>query len=428
LAKNGQDTAARRRKRTPPAPREASPHKLEAMIETVAEAIVSCAPDGRVETWNAGAAHIFGRSAADMVGQQLSIIIPSGYAKEFSQRLADAARGTGSVLFRSMGEHVDGSLMSLSVSLAPLWLEGEIAGTCMIARDVTAVRKAEEEAERASRELAERESAMRAALTALRNSHEELKSTQLQLIQAAKLDSVGRLAAGVAHEVKNPLAMILAGTEYLLSLPNGAGGPAAEPVLRDIRAAVERANAVIGGLLNYSASTELTPAEASLHAVIEQSLLLVQHAITRGRVRVEKELAPGLPKLMLDVPKMEQVFINLFINAIDAMPEGGTLTIRTQRKQLSAADNSVGHRRTDALRVGESVILATVSDTGTGIPAEHLTRLFDPFFTTKPTGKGTGLGLAVSRTIVSLHGGTVWMSNRPEGGAMATVVLRSVTA
>ena len=87
----------------------------------------------------------------------------------------------------------------------------------------------------------------------------------------------------------------------------------------------------------------------------------------------------------------------------------------------------MGHRRTDALRVGESVVLATVADTGTGIPADHLTRLFDPFFTTKPTGKGTGLGLAVSRTIVALHGGTVWMSNRPEGGAMATVVLRSIT-
>jgi signal transduction histidine kinase len=87
----------------------------------------------------------------------------------------------------------------------------------------------------------------------------------------------------------------------------------------------------------------------------------------------------------------------------------------------------VGFRRTDALRVGESVVLASIEDTGSGIPAEHLPKLFDPFFTTKPTVKGTGLGLAVSKTIVALLGGTIWITNRPQGGAIATVVLRSAT-
>jgi signal transduction histidine kinase len=232
----------------------------------------------------------------------------------------------------------------------------------------------------------------------------------------------------VAHEVKNPLAMILAGTEFLLSQSERLGDPAVEPVLRDIRSAVERASAVVHGLLNYSAATELEPKPADLDRVIAQSLLLVQHALHRGHIRVEKELVSGLPPLLLDVPKVEQVLINLLINAIDAMPEGGTLTIRTQRKQLTASDESVGHRQTDPLRVGESVVLVSVQDTGPGFSAEHLKHVFDPFFTTKPTGKGTGLGLAVSKTIISLHGGTIWVGNNPRGGAVVTVVLRSATS
>jgi signal transduction histidine kinase len=223
--------------------------------------------------------------------------------------------------------------------------------------------------------------------------------------------------------VKNPLAMILAGTEFLLGQPGKE--PAVEAVLRDMRSAVERANAVVAGLLNYSASTDLNPSKADLDAVVEQALLLVRHALRSGRIRVEKEIAGGLPPILIDVPKVQQVLINLLINAIDAMPDGGVLTVRTQRTQLTAGDKSVGHRPTDALRVGETVQLVTILDTGTGIPPENLERLFDPFFTTKPTGKGTGLGLAVSKTIIDLHGGTMWMSNRREGGTSATIVLRS---
>jgi PAS domain S-box-containing protein len=408
--------------------RDAALHKLAAVVESCPEALIACDSNGRVETWNPGASQMFGLSASVMIGRNFSDLITLGHREEFSWLLREAGCGQARVLFRTLGQHDDGHLIDLSVSLAPLRAEGgSVTGVCVVARDVSALRRAEEEAERGRQELVEREASLRQALTSLRKSHEELKSTQLQLIQSGKLESVGRLAAGVAHEVKNPLAMIMAGTEYLLALPASAGGPAVEPVLRDIRSAVERGSAVIGGLLNYAAAAELKPSEADLNVVIEQSLLLVQHALKSGRVRVEKELASGLPPLTIDVHKIEQVFINLLINAIDAMPDGGTLTIRTRRKQLSAGDPSVGHRRTDPLRVGESVVLASFEDTGPGIPAENLTHIFEPFFTTKPTGRGTGLGLAVSRTIVGLHGGTIWMSNRPEGGAAATVVLRSIT-
>jgi PAS domain S-box-containing protein len=411
--------------------RESMLAKFAAIVESSPEAMIACTPEGQIEACNRGAMQVFGLRAEELVGHNISRVIPPTHRDEFLRLLTEAGRGAASVLYRSLGVHKAGHLIHISVTLSPLRAaDGKVTGACIVARDVSAWSRAEEEAEAGRRELVEREASLRQALTALRSSHEEVKRTQLQLIQSAKLESVGRLAAGVAHEVKNPLAMILAGTEYLISLPASAGGPAVEPVLRDIRAAVERASSVIGGLLNYSysASTDLKPSEAEINPVVEQSLLLIQHAIRSGRVRIEKELTTGLPRLNLDVPKIEQVLINLLINSIDAMPDGGTLTIRTQRKQLTAADHSAGLRRTDPLNVGESVILVTIEDTGTGIAPEHLPRLFDPFFTTKPTGKGTGLGLAVSKTIVALHGGTIWMANRPEGGASVTVVFRSVTA
>ena len=411
---------------------DARTEQLAAIAEACPEAMIACSCSGRIEACNAGTSRVFGGS--QMAGRSVSDLITLGHRAEFTQFLQEAVCGKAVTLYRTLGQHDDGHFISLSVSLAPLrGPGGVVTGVGVVARDVTALRQAEEEAERGRQELVEREATLQQALVALRKSHEEVKRTQLQLVQAAKLDSVGRLAAGVAHEVKNPLAMILAGTEYLISLQSAAGGsaasgaPAAEPVLRDIRAAVDRATGVIRGLLSYAAATELEASEADVHTVIEQSLLLAQHALKSGRVRIEREFDSSLPRLRLDVQKIEQVFINLLINAIDAMPDGGTLAIRSRRKQLTAADQSVGHRATDPLRVGESVVLVAFEDSGTGIPDESLMRIFDPFYTTKPTGKGTGLGLAVSRTIVSLHGGTIWASNRPEGGAVFTVVLRSVT-
>jgi signal transduction histidine kinase len=130
---------------------------------------------------------------------------------------------------------------------------------------------------------------------------------------------------------------------------------------------------------------------------------------------------------MLDRTKFEQVLVNLIINAIDAMPDGGRLTVRTRHEQLQQSDPGVGARKTDPFRAGTSAIVVEIEDTGAGIPESAQAKLFDPFFTTKPPGKGTGLGLAVCKSIVSLHGGTIAIANKEAGGgARATVVVRSV--
>lgn len=253
----------------------------------------------------------------------------------------------------------------------------------------------------------------------------ELKTTQLQLIQSAKFESVGQLAVGVAHEVKNPLHILLHGLVYLSRAPLPAGDENVALVLGKMDNAVKRADRVIKGLLDFSApsATELTPSE--LNAVVEESLLLVNHELVRAHVTLVKELEEALPVLKLDRQKIEQAFVNLFINAIHAMPAGGTLTVKTYAEWPTEFGPDVGRRRTDQFRIGETRVVAEVLDTGTGIPTETLDRLFDPFFTTKPPGQGTGLGLSVTRKILELHQGTIEISNRQEGGVRVTLTFKT---
>jgi signal transduction histidine kinase len=254
----------------------------------------------------------------------------------------------------------------------------------------------------------------------VRRYQAELQTTQLQLIQSEKLDSVGRMAAGVAHEVKNPLMMILTGVK-ILSKRLGDSDEPTRQLLQDMTDAVERADKIIGGLLSYSRDRGLDIAPADLNATIDKALLLVKHELDKGQIVVIRHLDPGLPPLQLDEFKMQQVFVNMFTNALHAMEHHGEIHVRTSVETLSRGRN-VGHRKTDRFRPGQRVALVRIDDTGPGIPKEHLAKIFDPFFTTKPTGKGTGLGLSVSRQIVEMHGGTIEIGNREEGGAQVRMI------
>jgi signal transduction histidine kinase len=256
-------------------------------------------------------------------------------------------------------------------------------------------------------------------------AEEELKAAQLQLIQSAKLESVGRLAAGVAHEVKNPLGVILQGLAYLSHAGLATDDDALAPVLKKMDNAVRRADRVIRDLLGFSAPSQVDLKPTDLNVVVEQSLLLVKHELDKAQVTIVKQLGDNLPPLMLDRHKMEQVFVNLFMNAIHAMPDGGTLTVKTDGKQPTDLAPSVGRRPTGSRGAGQPLVVVEVEDTGIGIPAEKLSRIFDPFFTTKPAGEGTGLGLSVTRQIVELHGATIDIRNRQEGGVRATIMFKT---
>jgi signal transduction histidine kinase len=256
----------------------------------------------------------------------------------------------------------------------------------------------------------------------VRRYQAELQSTQLQLIQSEKLDSLGRMAAGIAHEVKNPLMMILTGVK-ILSKRLADADEETRLLLQDMTDAVERADKIIGGLLSYSRNRELDTAIVDLNATIEQSLLLVKHEIDKRHIIVLKDLADSLPPVSLDEFKIQQVFVNLITNAVHAIGNEGEIRVSTGVETMHRG-KSIGSRSTDRFAPGERVVVVHIDDSGPGIPDEHLARIFDPFFTTKPTGVGTGLGLSVSRQIVEMHGGTIDIGNRETGGARVTTMFK----
>lgn len=249
-----------------------------------------------------------------------------------------------------------------------------------------------------------------------------LKAAQLHLIQAEKMETVGRLAAGVAHEIKNPLAIIQMAVDCLLRRPDCRVGELVD-VVHDAEHAVQRAFRITNQLLSFAAPADLARRPEDFHVVLRTALSMVQHEVKRRGLTVETRLADDLPDLLLDRTAMEQAVVNLLTNAAQATPPGGRLIVTTRTRVLDIPGNGVGRRATDHFRLGQRVVICEIEDTGAGIAPEHLPRLFDPFFTTKPQGEGTGLGLGIVRNILELHGGRIELENRAEGGAKATLTL-----
>ena len=319
----------------------------------------------------------------------------------------------------------DGSVTWAFTSKFPLKdKRGRIVGNFGISRDITEQKRAEEKLQQANAELALKQEQLQEALTELQSSHEAVKAAQFQLIQAEKMQSVGRLAAGVAHEVKNPLAILRMGIDYLsknLQQPDQE----TNLILTDMTEALRRADTIIMGLLDFSATRALDLVAQDLSAVLQQSLVLIRHE-AGSSIKIVRELASDLPPVKLDQNRIKQVFVNLLENAIHAMPSGGTLTVRSGLKQLAPQDIEPDQERRfgEQFRAGQNVVFAEVLDTGAGIPNDKVAKIYDPFFTTKPAGKGTGLGLTVAKKIVELHGGDLDIRNRPEGGVVATLLFR----
>jgi len=300
--------------------------------------------------------------------------------------------------------------------------EGDVLGLVCISRDITEKKIAEENLKRAYGEAARSREEVLAAMGKLQGAHRELRDVQMQLIEAEKMKTVGRLAAGVAHEVKNPLAVLRMGIEYLCSFSHQDDN--ADFILREMTEAVMRADTVIRGLLDFSAPTKLDLYPENLNVVIEDALRHVRTEF-KGPFRIHRELQPELPAVRLDAGKISQIFINLLTNSIHAMENGGTIIVRTYSRQLTGIGSNISESPSSSFRVGETIVVAEVEDTGPGIPEDKLGKIFEPFFTTKPTGKGTGLGLSVVKTIVDLHGGTVDLRNLPDAGVRATITLRA---
>lgn len=229
----------------------------------------------------------------------------------------------------------------------------------------------------------------------------ELEEAQAQLLQSEKLASIGQLAAGVAHEINNPLGVILGFSQVILKkLPDT---DSLRKPLSSIEREGLRCKKIVQGLLDFSRRSPQKLELLSLNDVVDAACELSEYQITLDNVKIIKGYAPKLPLIEGDANQLQQVFTNLVINAHHAMPQGGTLRIITR----AAGDK----------------VQAVVSDTGVGIPPENLKNIFDPFFTTKEVGKGTGLGLSISHGIIDAHGGKIEVDSQVGVGTTFVVTL-----
>ncbi len=237
----------------------------------------------------------------------------------------------------------------------------------------------------------------------------EQRLTQQRILQSEKLAAIGHLAAGVMHEINNPLATIgacVAAMEGRLAELPASAQAAVREYLQIMDKEVERCTEIVSGLLDFSRPKGKAKQSVQLNAVVEDALFLLKHHKAFGQLAVTRELDPGLPPTMANAEQLIQVLMALMLNALDAMEAGGRLTLRTGRSRV----------RADELYV-------EVADTGVGIPRAQLVQIFEPFFTTKPPGRGTGLGLSISYGIVREHGGRIEVESQPGQGSVFRVVL-----
>ena len=259
----------------------------------------------------------------------------------------------------------------------------------------------------------------------LRRTYNQLQRAQDHLIQAEKMKVVGNLAAGIAHEVKNPLTIVMLGLETLkMIIPEK--NEEYVSVMKDIVSAVERANSVVLELLDFSRTSELNFKPGNINKTVNVSLDLVKHHLEKNKIRIQKKMDPDLPDVRMDSNKMEQVFINVLMNAIQAMQgtKDGRITVTTAVKKAKEKEQGVGRRRSDPFAPGDKLIVIHVENSGEKIPESLLKNIFEPFVTTKEGVGGTGLGLAIIKHIVDMHQGIIGISNRPQGGVCVEVILK----
>jgi PAS domain S-box-containing protein len=328
----------------------------ENIVESLNVGVLAVDLDGIVESWNTRMEQLFGVARQEAVGRQLSSLLPEELSREIAAR-GDAEQITG--IYKQRLHH-QGKLLTLNVSITPLVSKSsERIGRLLLFDDVTQRERMEE-----------------------------------QMSQTEKLTSLGLLAAGVAHEVNTPLAVI---SNYIQMLAKQM--PESDPrhsIIEKIVKQTFRASEIVNNLLNFSRTGAAEAADVDVNRVVEETLSLVAHPLKTSQIRVVMQLGAPLPAVRGSANKLQQVFLNLFLNARDAMPGGGMLEVRT------AAHNGS--------------VEIEIADTGAGIPREHIHRIFDPFFTTKASGRGTGLGLSVTYGIIKEHSGKIDVRSTPGKG------------
>ena len=363
--------------------------RLAAIVESSEDAILSTTLGGAITSWNRGAERLYGYSAAEVMGTRVPALVPSGSAEEEQARILESvAQGEPVHAVETRRCRKDGSLVEVALTISPLRdRDGAVIGASAIARDLT---------ERRATEAA-------------------LLRTEEQFRQAQKMEAVGRLAGGVAHDFNNLLSVILG--YALLALEDLKRDDPLYADIDEIRISAERATALTRQLLAFSRQQILQPRVVDLSQIVMGMKSMLSRLIGED-VELSTSAAPKLGRVLADPGQLEQVVMNLAVNARDAMPDGGKLTIELTNVQFDATPASAALGAVP----GDYVMLA-VSDTGTGMDAKTRARIFDPFFTTKEQGRGTGLGLSTVLGIVQQSGGNIGVYSELGAGTTFKVYL-----
>jgi len=333
----------------------------ENIVESINVGVMALDMEDRIESWNAQMEVMYALPRWQALTQSVRTVFPAEFVEEFYRVRQNAGINN---LYKFRLKTPAGETRTVNVAIAPLVTRKfQVIGRLVIMDDIT-----------------------------------ERVELEGQLSQADKLSSIGLLAAGVAHEVNTPLAVISSYTQMLAKQLQG--DPQKSGLLEKITRQTFRASEIVNNLLNFSRTSGTEFAEVDVNKVITDTLALLEHQFKTAKIQVHSELTPGISAIQGNPGRLQQVFLNLFLNAKDAMAGGGTLNVATTN--------------------GEMVSIR-VSDTGSGIAPENVHRIYDPFFTTKTAPKegqsrGTGLGLAVTYGIIQEHAGKIRVESRPGSG------------
>ncbi len=356
------------------------------VLSSLKTGVIVAQKDGHIRTFNAGARQITGCVEAEMAERTVDTL-PEELAP-----IAAALKRTLETEKSFVQDHLD--IKTTRSEMLPITLEtsalragnGELLGAIATLKDVTLLRQME-----------------------------------TQLVRSERFSALGEMAAGVAHEIKNPLNAIMGFSKRLSSKLQ-------EPNLKKyaeiIAEEVVRMDAIVNDVLEYSRPDRVSKVPTDIHAMVDETIQFLNEKLEKGNIRIIKNYSSDMPLVAMDLPKIRQVVLNLVLNAVQAMPEGGTLTLST-----GVVDGLVvqDHKQVEADQLFQQLFLQqkmgilTVQDTGCGISKENMSKLFHPFFTTKITG--TGLGLSICHKIIASHGGTLDVQSEPGKGSRFSVSL-----
>jgi two-component system, sporulation sensor kinase E len=339
---------------------------LASLVTSSEDAIIGESLEGIVLSWNKAAEDISGYKAAEVLGRPLSQYLPQEDREKERHLLALVSRGESIEHYETVRIKKDGHPVHVSLTISPIRDEsGRVVGASRIVRDIT-----------------------------------EQKKLQEQLRRTERIAELGTLASGMAHEIGTPMNVILGRAEYLMERVKE------EPIkkgLQTIVSQVERITRVMNQLLAFARRKPVERRAHDLQKTIEDNLEIFEQRLAQHRIIVERSFTASCPPVFADADQMSQVVINLVMNAIHAMPEGGTLQVGVSQH--------------------EGMVRLTVADTGHGISQDVVAKIFDPFFTTKEFGKGTGLGLTVVKGIIEEHQGTIAVESATGKGTTFTIHL-----